>query len=85
MTKTAWKLSLSLPASFSELDHLRGVEAEVLAPLNIVTTLAEAAGQLDAKLHDVVSWARRRGHSWAEIGEALGVSRQAAWTRFSEG
>jgi len=26
---------------------------------------------------------RRRGVSWGRIGEALGISRQAAWERFS--
>ena len=26
---------------------------------------------------------RKRGVSWSEIGDALGVSRQAAWERFS--
>jgi DNA-directed RNA polymerase specialized sigma24 family protein len=81
--KTAWRLSLTLPHSFEELDAMTGAEAEVLAPLNMVTTLAHAAAQLDAKLHDVVSWARLRGHSWTEIGDALGVSKQAAWNRFS--
>ena len=28
---------------------------------------------------------RERGISWADIGQALGVSRQAAWKRFSSG
>jgi hypothetical protein len=28
---------------------------------------------------------RERGVSWAEIGQALGVSRQAAWKRFATG
>jgi hypothetical protein len=28
---------------------------------------------------------RERGVSWAEIGGALGVSRQAAWKRFAKG
>ena len=28
---------------------------------------------------------RERGVSWAEIGGALGVSRQAAWKRFAQG
>jgi biotin operon repressor len=28
---------------------------------------------------------RERGVSWAEIGGALGVSRQAAWKRFTRG
>ncbi len=27
--------------------------------------------------------ARERNLSWAEIGQALGVSRQAAWERFA--
>jgi biotin operon repressor len=26
---------------------------------------------------------RRRGVSWSVIGEAIGISRQAAWERFS--
>jgi len=26
---------------------------------------------------------RKRGMSWTQIGEALGISRQAAWERFS--
>jgi len=28
---------------------------------------------------------RERGVSWAEIGQSLGVSRQAAWKRFARG
>ena len=30
-----------------------------------------------------VGEARRRGSSWASIGESLGMSRQSAWERFS--
>jgi hypothetical protein len=37
--------------------------------------------QQDALRHAVIE-ARRRGHSWAEIGAGLGISRQAAWERF---
>jgi hypothetical protein len=33
----------------------------------------------------VVGKARQAGHSWAEIGEALGVTKQTAWQRFSTG
>jgi hypothetical protein len=36
-------------------------------------------------LYQSVETARRRGHSWSEIGKAMGVSRQAAWERFSRG
>src|SRR5438105_3864864 len=30
-----------------------------------------------------VKAARVQGHSWEEIGDAIGVTRQAAWQRFS--
>ena len=35
------------------------------------------------QLHTVVEELRGREVSWARIGEALGVSRQSAWERFS--
>jgi len=44
-----------------------------------------AAGQLRAAEDQVVrtvAAARRLGHSWGELGAALGVSRQAAQQRF---
>jgi hypothetical protein len=42
-----------------------------------------AAPQIDAAIHDYVDVLRSRGVSWTRIGAALGVSRQAAWERFS--
>jgi hypothetical protein len=39
--------------------------------------------QVDVALHDHVGILRARGISWTRIGEALGVSKQAAWERFS--
>jgi hypothetical protein len=36
-----------------------------------------------AALQEAVDTLRKREVSWAAIGEALGVSRQAAWDRFS--
>jgi hypothetical protein len=39
--------------------------------------------QVDAALHNHVDILRSRGISWTRIGEALGVSKQAAWERFS--
>jgi ATP-dependent Clp protease ATP-binding subunit ClpX len=35
------------------------------------------------QLHTVVEALREREVSWAQIGEALGISRQSAWERFS--
>lgn len=42
-----------------------------------------AVAQMEAGLHDRVAALRARGISWTRIGEALGVSKQAAWERFS--
>jgi hypothetical protein len=39
--------------------------------------------QIDAAMHDYVDILRARGVSWTRIGAALGVSKQAAWERFS--
>ena len=39
--------------------------------------------QADAAVHDHASVLRGRSVSWTRIGEALGVSKQAAWERFS--
>jgi hypothetical protein len=42
-----------------------------------------AAPQVDAAMRDYVGILRARGVSWTRIGAALGVSKQAAWERFS--
>jgi ATP-dependent protease Clp ATPase subunit len=39
---------------------------------------------VDAAMQDVVDILREREVSWATIGQALAVSRQAAWKRFAE-
>jgi hypothetical protein len=57
------------------------------APHPLDTRLAEVArtvvAQADAAVHDYVDVLRSRGISWTRIGQALGVSKQAAWERFS--
>ncbi|PUA80116.1 hypothetical protein [Nocardioides currus] len=55
-------------------------DTEVLAKLPMI---AATSAQVSAFLVDWVQIARGRGLSWTEIGHALGVSRQAAWERFS--
>lgn len=51
----------------------------LLARLRPAADRVEAA---DAGLRGLVDLLRQREVSWARIGEALGVSRQAAWQRF---
>jgi hypothetical protein len=52
----------------------------------LLTGLAKVqavVAQANAAVHDHVDILRGRGISWTRIGEALGVSKQAAWERFS--
>ena len=52
----------------------------------LLTGLAKVqavVSQADAAVHDYVDVLRSRGISWTRIGAALGVSKQAAWERFS--
>ena len=57
-------------------------DAEVL---NQLPRIAAVAAQVEGGLRRWVGEARRRGTSWASIGESLGTSRQAAWERFGSG
>ncbi|HTW71858.1 MAG TPA: ClpX C4-type zinc finger protein [Acetobacteraceae bacterium] len=41
-----------------------------------------ASDRIDAAMQDIVDILREREVSWAAIGQALAVSRQAAWKRF---
>jgi ClpX C4-type zinc finger len=52
----------------------------------LIASLAKTqavVSQVDAAVHDYVDVLRDRGVSWTRIGGALGVSKQAAWERFS--
>jgi hypothetical protein len=55
---------------------------------DLLKTLVPAAAQLRTSedvLRQHVATLRKRDVTWTRIGEALGVSRQAAWERFSQG
>ncbi len=61
-------------------------ELSDLSDDDILLTLAPtrgAAESLHALLRERVDELRRREVSWAKIGDSLGISRQAAWERFS--
>ena len=61
----------------AELQSAEG--AEILEILAVGSTILESARRC---LHEGVAVARQRDCSWAEIGRALGMSRQAAFQRF---
>ena len=52
-------------------------------PLAGLREACRVAVALDKLTRESVQRARAGGHSRTEIGEALGVSRQAAWERYS--
>jgi hypothetical protein len=54
------------------------------ALLGRLPLIAESADQVEAALEQWVTEARRREASWARIGAALGMTRQAAWERFAQ-
>ena len=45
--------------------------------------VAAASSQVERHLTSCVRQARTRGITWTRIGEALGMTRQSAWERFS--
>ena len=53
------------------------------APLDGLCESAGLARAVDKLQRHLVQQAREAGQTWTEIGEALGVTRQAAWERFS--
>ncbi len=56
-------------------------DEELLATLPAAES---AVGDASERLREHVGAIRRRGTSWERIADALGVSRQAAWERFSD-
>jgi ClpX C4-type zinc finger len=66
------------PPGFAGWDSLS--DAQLLEALPSAQASADAVRDV---LHQQVDVLRKREVSWAEIGKALGISRQAAWERFS--
>jgi biotin operon repressor len=68
----------AIPATFDGWDAM--TDEQLLAALKPAAASVDATR---AVLQTQVATLRRRGISWEAIGGALGVSRQAAWERFS--
>ena len=68
------------PSGEEPFNPLEGAAEDLLKLLPSVEFASEANRDF---LQDLVDALRKREVSWAEIGEALGVSRQSAWERFS--
>jgi hypothetical protein len=60
-----------------------GIPADsALSPLAVVTVIRSLARVVEDGLHEAVQNARQAGHTWAEIGDVLGTTKQAAFQRF---
>jgi hypothetical protein len=71
----AWAASQQAPAPWE------GMSDEEL--LQVLPQITATGAQHDDFLHDCVDLLRERNVSWHQIGLALGVTRQAAWQRFT--
>jgi hypothetical protein len=51
-------------------------------PLDGLREARRVSAALDKLTRESVARAREAGHSWTQIGEALGVTKQTAWERY---
>jgi hypothetical protein len=76
-------MAISLDSLISDVES----RAPSPEPLSLLATASATVTELnettDALLSHFVDRSRRAGHSWSEIGEALGVTKQAVQKRFT--
>jgi hypothetical protein len=74
--------SLHFSQAAAEAAYLLRVTGEPLVAIRALTTIEAEARKV---LAEIVVEARKTGSTWAQIAEAVGISRQAAQARFGEG
>jgi hypothetical protein len=57
-------------------------DGDQLGPLAAVGVIRSLARVVEDGMREAVQQARQAGHTWAELGELLGTTRQAAFQRF---
>ncbi|MFE1271307.1 hypothetical protein [Streptomyces sp. NPDC058758] len=63
-----------------QLDAL--IEAD--KPMNALAAIRMSGGYFSSQARDAALRASYLDHSWSQIGEALGISKQAAWERYGK-
>ena len=76
ITDRGYGIEIALPRDLTAM----AAEFDPLIPAYV---LAEAIRSLEGQLGELVRLARAQGHSWAKVGQALGVARQTAWEKYS--
>jgi hypothetical protein len=87
--RAALRASVSLAIELDVDGHIQttfGRDGEVdNDPLAYLKAIRAGVRMLEEQgVKDAVRAARRQRMSWTEIGEALGVTRQSAWERYSD-
>jgi len=87
--RAARRVSVSLHIELDEDGYCQitwGRDGEVDDdPLGYLKAIRKGAGVLEEQgIKDAVRAARRQRMSWTEIGDALGVTRQSAWEKYSD-
>ena len=73
-----------MPTTSRSLSELRELLADPPRdPLSLLRCTVEARGLLEEIVLAAVAEARADSATWEEIGQALGVTREAAYQRFS--
>ena len=70
------------PAPVRQLAPWQQID-DIDAVLANLPRVARAGGQVEMTLTEWVRRARELGATWERVGDALGISRQSAWKRFS--
>jgi len=80
----AWEVSDDLGASVSTLgdEAAPGVAPDIPDLLALLPALEDEIEAGERRLRECVRLLRAHRATWREIGDALQVSRQAAWERF---
>ena len=71
-----WRIAIVMPRDVAEA-------ADRIDPILLLPGLAHTIDELESKVAEIVRLCRANGRSWTQIGEALSISKQAAWQRFS--
>ena len=71
-----WRIAIAMPEDIGEA-------ATRIDPLLFLPGLASAVEELESRIAEIVRYCRANGRSWSQIGEALSVSKQAAWQRYA--
>ena len=83
------RVSMSLQVELYESGHIQttwGRDGDVADdPLGYLKAIRKGSEMLEEQaIKDAVRAARRQRMSWTEIGDALGVTRQSAWEKYSD-